>query len=79
MKIAVTGAMGFIGRHVLAQLAKSPVEVIAITRQWPTDLEQFSHVKFVQLDLEDISSGTFSLIGNPDILIHLAWGGATKL
>jgi len=32
MKIAVTGASGFIGRHVLAELARYPHEIIAVTR-----------------------------------------------
>ena len=32
MKVAVTGASGFIGRHVLAELSRNQVEVVAVTR-----------------------------------------------
>jgi len=32
MKIAVTGASGFVGRHVLAALRTHGVDVVAVTR-----------------------------------------------
>lgn len=32
MKISVTGASGFIGRHVLTELLEHEVEVVAVTR-----------------------------------------------
>ncbi len=75
MKVAVTGATGFIGQHVLTELAKYSVEVIAITRQLPGDFLQFPQVKVVQFDLQNASSDTVNRIGKPDVLIHLAWGG----
>ena len=84
MKVAVTGSTGFIGRHVLAELANHPVEVIAIARRLPQggphcqDTKTGSVVaqgKFVQMDIQDVSSETFDQIGNPDVLVHLAWGG----
>jgi len=75
MKVAVTGAAGFIGQHVLVELEKYPVEIVAITRQPVIDLPQSQKVKVVQFDLQDASSDTFNLFGDPDVLIHLAWGG----
>jgi uncharacterized protein YbjT (DUF2867 family) len=33
MKISVTGATGFIGRHVLNELTRQDVEVNAVTRK----------------------------------------------
>lgn len=75
MKIAVTGSTGFIGRHVLAELAKYPVEVVAITRQSSVELPSSLQVRVVQLDLRDASADSGDMIGNPDVLIHLAWGG----
>lgn len=32
MKVAVTGASGFIGRHVLTNLLEHGVEIVAVTR-----------------------------------------------
>jgi dTDP-6-deoxy-L-talose 4-dehydrogenase (NAD+) len=75
VKVAVTGATGFIGRHVLAELAKHPVELIAITRQSQVEIPISSQVRVIQLDLREASADSASKIGNPDVLIHLAWGG----
>ncbi len=75
IKVAVTGATGFIGRRVLTELARHPVEVIAVARRWPADLPDQPQRRFVQLDMENVSSGDFSRLGKPDILLHLAWGG----
>ncbi len=75
MKVAVTGATGFIGRHVLAELTKHPIEVISVVRQLPTGLHALPQGKVVQLDLQDASSDAFDQMGRPDVLLHLAWGG----
>jgi len=75
MKVAITGSMGFIGRHVLAELAKHPVDVIAVARRLPADPPELPQGKIVQLDIQDASSDTFALMGNPDVVVHLAWGG----
>lgn len=74
MKVAVTGATGFIGRHVLAELEARPVESIALVRSASVRLGQSSNV-VVQLDLHDAPSNAFELMGRPDVLIHLAWSG----
>ena len=75
MKVAVTGSTGFIGRYILAELAKHPVEVIAVARRLPAYPPELPQGKVVQLDLQDASSDVFDLMGNPDVLVHLAWGG----
>lgn len=72
MKVAVTGATGFIGRHVLAEMAKRHVEVVAITRQPSIEIH---NVQVVHLNLHDAPFDSADIIGNPDVLIHLAWGG----
>jgi len=75
MKIAVTGASGFVGRHVTAQLARLPVELIAVTRN-ATHLKDLGRaVRIVELDIADADAKCFERLGRPDTLIHLAWEG----
>jgi dTDP-6-deoxy-L-talose 4-dehydrogenase (NAD+) len=75
MKIAVTGASGFVGRYVLAELARQQVEVVAVTR----DVTQLSgcglSVRIVEMDIAEPGKNCFDLLGRPDVLIHLAWDG----
>jgi dTDP-6-deoxy-L-talose 4-dehydrogenase (NAD+) len=75
MKIAVMGATGFIGRHVLAELERRSVESVALVR--PATAESLGHSKsrVVQLDLHNAPLNAFELMGRPDALIHLAWSG----
>ena len=74
MKIAVTGANGFIGRHVLAQLATRDVDVVAIESMQREHAVQ-ARVQWVTLDLQAPPADGLALLGRPDALIHLAWGG----
>lgn len=75
MKIAITGASGYIGRYVLAEFCKDHCELTAVTRdakrlQWAAD-----RVRIVELDIAKPGSGDFDCLGRPDVLIHLAWDG----
>ncbi|MDH3349506.1 MAG: NAD-dependent epimerase/dehydratase family protein [Desulfobulbaceae bacterium] len=75
MKIAITGASGFIGRHVLAELENQHVEVVAVTRD-ASNLIKFGFTgQIVEFDLTEVNANSFSLFGKPDVLIHLAWEG----
>jgi nucleoside-diphosphate-sugar epimerase len=75
MKIAVTGASGFIGKHVLNALLQHSVDVIAICRQ-PDKLSAYKdRVDIVRFDINEQGSNVYERIGAPDVLIHLAWGG----
>lgn len=75
MKIAITGAGGFIGRHVLTKLLEQEAEIIAITRggSLPADLSR--DVRIIEMDISRPEPNCFKKIGSPDNLIHLAWGG----
>jgi len=75
MGIAVTGASGFIGRHVIAQLAGLPVDVVAATRDKANLKGLHKTVRIVELDLADVGAECFDVLGRPDALIHLAWEG----
>jgi nucleoside-diphosphate-sugar epimerase len=74
-RIAITGATGFIGRHVLAELIAHGHEVVATTRGDASAYPQQRGVKWLTLDIADAPGNAFDLLGKPDALIHLAWGG----
>lgn len=75
MKVAVTGATGFIGRHVLDQLAKQSVETVAVIRSLPDKAKVLPCANMVRMEIDNAPADAFERIGRPDALIHLAWGG----
>lgn len=75
MKVAVTGASGFIGRHVLAELSKRQVDVVAITRDAQGLQKLTAGVRVVEMDIASPGDNCFARMGSPDVLIHLAWDG----
>lgn len=75
MRIAVTGATGFVGRHVLDELASMPATVVATLRPGSASPDPSRPVQWVEMDLTDAPADAFERLGRPDVLIHLAWGG----
>lgn len=75
MKIAVTGASGFIGRHVLKELLAHDVEIVAVTRDAARLTGLSKTVRIVEMDIARLPSDCFEQMGRPDGLIHLAWDG----
>lgn len=77
MKIAVSGATGFVGRHVVARLVDDGHDVVAIARDAgkAATISWFERVKFVAYDLYVDPELLMSQIDRPDIFIHLAWPG----
>jgi nucleoside-diphosphate-sugar epimerase len=75
LKIAVTGAGGFVGRHVLAELARHPVTVTAAMREVAKLGDVGQEVRVVELDISHTTAKDYERLGRPDVLIHLAWGG----
>jgi len=75
MKILVTGATGFIGRHVVSELLKNNYDVIAVSRdkQKAETIGWYNDVEYHPIDIykSDISKE----IELPDYMIHLAWSG----
>lgn len=67
--IAVTGATGFVGRHLLKQLDKYKYPVSALTRK--PQLQQDQGLTWVQGDLDN-KLALEKLLNNSDILIHCA-------
>jgi nucleoside-diphosphate-sugar epimerase len=76
MKVLVTGATGFIGRHVVTQLLKNKHKVLCVVRD-KNKLDAFdwsSKVEILQYDLHQ-KIPDFSGKIKPGALIHLAWSG----
>lgn len=77
MKIAITGATGFVGRHVVAAVLAQQHEVVAIARN-AGRFEQMpwaNHVTFLSCDLHHSFAPVLDLSPLPEALIHLAWPG----
>lgn len=69
-KVLVTGAGGYIGRHVIAELLRRGHHVIASdfsSQGIPEEAE------FTDYPIFDGSADIFEKLGKPDVLIHLAW------
>ena len=73
MKVAVSGATGFVGRHVVAALERAGLEPTLWVR--PSAPPSTSRHRVARIDVGDPPDQPFELLGRPDALIHLAWGG----
>jgi dTDP-6-deoxy-L-talose 4-dehydrogenase (NAD+) len=72
--IAVTGASGFVGRHVLAELAGRGVHVLAASRA-PERVRVPPGVEVMPLDLRNAAETPLARLAAADLVVHLAWDG----
>lgn len=77
MRIAITGATGFIGRHLVAELLARGHEVLAVARSEPTDgrIRWLDDVEFLATDLYTAPDEVIARLCRTDALAHLAWPG----
>ena len=75
MKVAVTGASGFIGRHVVAALGDRGVSVTGVLRPGKVVPEWLRGHDVVRVDIANSLPNPLVSLGRPDVVIHLAWGG----
>lgn len=70
MKVVVTGAGGYIGRHVVKYLLNQGNEVIAVdlAHKGVDERAVYSNVDILSGDKD-----VYEKLGNPDVVIHMAW------
>jgi dTDP-6-deoxy-L-talose 4-dehydrogenase (NAD+) len=74
MRVAVTGASGFVGQYVLRELARrTGIEIVAMTRQHPALVDVSTAIQQVPFDIDTSATDAYARLGRPDVLIHLAW------
>lgn len=70
-KILVTGAGGYIGRHVVTNLCDRSVEVLAVSRS-TQDVDD--RATKINMDIfAPVSRNIYQELGEPDVCIHMAW------
>lgn len=77
MRVLVTGATGFIGCHVIPYLLDKGLNVIATSRNKnrAKNYDWYGEVEYIECDYHKSTLDYYSFFGEPDIIIHLAWGG----
>lgn len=77
MKVLVTGATGFVGRHLVAALLARGCAVRAVARNAETaaSLPWINTVEFIKADIHGADLDIGALTDGIDALAHLAWPG----
>lgn len=71
MKVLVTGASGFVGRHLTAKLLEEGHEVVGVQRSYPEKMQEGLQV--IPSDVTDMSRLQYAIdTTEPDKVVHLA-------
>lgn len=75
MRVAITGASGFVGRYVLRELQSRDLDIVIAGRSATQLSLEGGRTKFVCMDIAQEIKDPIVMMGKPDVLIHLAWDG----
>lgn len=78
--VVITGADGFIGRHLTRFFSQNGIKVYAIVSKKSTTLERLSNIANVEIlvgDSEDYQIVAKKILPYPIAVIHLAWDGVS--
>ncbi len=77
MKIVVTGATGFIGSHLIRDLVLRGYDPVAMGRDRSRldALSEAHGIQSISLDINAPEKEWHAILGKPETVIHLAWGG----
>ncbi len=77
MKVLVTGATGFVGRHLVAALLAEGIAVRAVARrlELAREMPWFDQVEFMAVDVHAAALPIDALVEGVDAVAHLAWPG----
>jgi nucleoside-diphosphate-sugar epimerase len=82
MRIALTGASGFVGRHVLDELMRhNDIELVVLARHSQAMAESLAErpdakrIQVIPFELHAPADDLYLAAGSPEVLVHLAWQG----
>jgi nucleoside-diphosphate-sugar epimerase len=75
MRVVVTGATGFVGRHVVRELEARGVSPVVVSRSGSAKSSLSFPSQVVEFDIAHAPPDAYELLGEPHAVIHLAWGG----
>ncbi len=77
MKVLVTGATGFVGRHVISLLLERGHAVTAVARDAAKaqSFTWYPAIRFIAGDIHRSGGDLVDMIGQQDAVLHLAWPG----